>query len=589
LTVPVVERECALSDGTRLFYRAWLPPPGNQAPRAGLILLHRGHEHSGRFEDVVEALALPDVAVFAWDARGHGRSPGVRGYAPSFATPARDLDEFVRHLGRTHDLDPERVVVLGHSVGAVVAAAWIHDYAPRVAGLVLVSPAFHVKLYLPLALPGLRLLQRLRGRRPTFVRSYVRAGLLTHDAEEARRYDADPLITRMIAVNVLVGLRDTARRLIADAAAVRVSTLVLSAGSDWVVSLAAQRRFFRRLGSPTKRMRVFPGAYHDLLHERGRAEVLEEIRRFARECWERPGRLAPLVDADRAGYTREEYERLARPSRPLAPRTLAFAAQKALMRTVGQLSAGIRLGWRTGFDSGQSLDYVYENRARGALGLGRVIDRVYLDSPGWRGVRGRRAHLQALLGETIQRVAARRQPVRVVDIAAGPGRYVMEAVAAQGVPVDLLLRDQTPANVDAGRELARRHGWTGVRFEVADAFDADSLRALDPAPDIAVVSGLYELFPDNARVLASLRGLAGALGRALGGGYLVYTGQPWHPQLTMIARVLENREGRRWVMRRRTQEELDDLVRAAGFEKLETRVDEAGIFTVSLARIGGGP
>ena len=53
----------------------------------------------------------------------------------------------------------------------------------------------------------------------------------------------------------------------------------------------------------------------------------------------------------------------------------------------------------------------------------------------------------------------------------------------------------------------------------------------------------------------------------------------------MIARVLTNREGRPWIMRRRTQEELDDLVRAAGFEKQAMEIDREGIFTVSLASI----
>jgi hypothetical protein len=68
------------------------------------------------------------------------------------------------------------------------------------------------------------------------------------------------------------------------------------------------------------------------------------------------------------------------------------------------------------------------------------------------------------------------------------------------------------------------------------------------------------------------------------GGYLVYTGQPWHPQVEMIARVLINRDGKPWIMRRRTQEEMDDLVRAAGFEKIAMEIDPFGIFTVSLAR-----
>ncbi len=51
------------------------------------------------------------------------------------------------------------------------------------------------------------------------------------------------------------------------------------------------------------------------------------------------------------------------------------------------------------------------------------------------------------------------------------------------------------------------------------------------------------------------------------GGSLIYTNQPWHPQLELIARGLTDWDGKPWVMRRRTQAEMDDLVRAAGFEK----------------------
>jgi 1-acyl-sn-glycerol-3-phosphate acyltransferase len=68
-------------------------------------------------------------------------------------------------------------------------------------------------------------------------------------------------------------------------------------------------------------------------------------------------------------------------------------------------------------------------------------------------------------------------------------------------------------------------------------------------------------------VSASLAGLAEAIPA---GGYLVYTGQPWHPQLELIARALtSHRSGQAWIMRRRTQAEMDQLVAAAGFRKIE--------------------
>ena len=108
---------------------------------------------------------------------------------------------------------------------------------------------------------------------------------------------------------------------------------------------------------------------------------------------------------------------------------------------------------------------------------------------------------------------------------------------------------------------------------------------MTPRPTIAIVSGLYELFPDNELVLRSLQGLADALEP---GGHLLYTNQPWHPQVEFIARVLTNREGKPWIMRRRTQAEMDELVQLAGFTKLAQEIDPWGIFTVSLARRGQG-
>src|SRR5688572_27524628 len=91
----VVERTFRTWDGAELFYRAWLPAaPTDKA----LLLFHRGHEHSGRWQELIDALGLEDVAVFAWDARGHGRSPGERGYADSFGCMVRDVESFVRFV-----------------------------------------------------------------------------------------------------------------------------------------------------------------------------------------------------------------------------------------------------------------------------------------------------------------------------------------------------------------------------------------------------------------------------------------------------------------------------------------------------------
>ena len=93
-----VERSFQTHDGAEIFYRYW--PATNGDAAGAIVLFHRGHEHGGRMAHLVDELRMPDHAFYAWDARGHGRSPGERGYSPSFAASVRDVDCFMREIER---------------------------------------------------------------------------------------------------------------------------------------------------------------------------------------------------------------------------------------------------------------------------------------------------------------------------------------------------------------------------------------------------------------------------------------------------------------------------------------------------------
>ncbi|MBW9088637.1 bifunctional alpha/beta hydrolase/class I SAM-dependent methyltransferase [Rhizobium wenxiniae] len=575
----MIETAFASHDGVELFYRYW--PARSGTPKGAIVLLHRGHEHGGRVAHLVEELGLDDFAFYAWDARGNGRSPGERGHSPSFAHSVRDLDCFIRHICETGGFAMDQVSVVAQSVGAVLASTWVHDYAPGIRALVLASPAFDVKLYVPFARQGIALWQKLKGT--FFVNSYVKARFLTHDAERIASFESDPLITRPIASNILLELYEAADRVVADARAITVPTQLLISGSDFVVRHAPQHRFFENLGSTIKERHVLPGFYHDTLGERDRAKAVKKVRSFIIERFEDAPVVADLRQAHLSGYSRDEADRLATPLPISSLRGLYWALTRASIRLGGLFSEGIRTGLRTGFDSGSTLDYIYENDARGLGPGGRLIDRQFLDAIGWRGIRQRKVHLEELIGKAFARLKAEEKPVRVLDIAAGHGRYILDAVAASDVkPDSIRLQDYSPINVEKGTALIAERVLSDIAsFHRADAFDTAGLASIEPRPTLAVVSGLYELFPDNDAIEASLRGLSQALEP---GSLLLYTGQPWHPQLEMIARALtSHRGGQAWIMRRRTQQEMDQLVAAAGFRKIEQRIDKWGIFTVSLA------
>lgn len=570
-------------DGVSLFYRHW--PAADAQPNAArraIVMFHRGHEHGGRMAHLVEELGLQGFDFFAWDARGHGESPGERGDSPSFATSVRDVQTFIDHIASAYGIDTGDMVVLAQSVGAVVISTWAHDYAPKIRALVLASPAFKVKLYVPFARPGLKLMRAWRGN--FFVNSYVKAKFLSHDPQRIASFENDPLISRPISVNMLLGLYDAAERVVADAQAIQIPTQLLISGSDFVVHRKPQEQFFQRLGSLDKEMHILPGFFHDTLGERDRAHALARIRRFVLKAFEQPLQRPSLLDADRLGWSCAEAEELAAPLPKNSPRDLYWRATRASMRLGSNLSAGVKLGFETGFDSGSTLDYVYRNTPTGSSPIGRLIDRNYLNSIGWRGIRQRKVHAEELLRLAMGKLRESSSEVRIVDIAAGHGRYILESLEqGSDKPDSILLRDYSDINVRDGSALIEQKGLGSIaRFVKGDAFDKADLAALDPKPTLAVVSGLYELFASNAMVSDSLAGLAAAVEE---GGYLIYTGQPWHPQLELIARALtSHRGGEAWVMRRRSQAEMDQLVEAAGFRKLTQRIDEWGIFSVSLAQ-----
>ena len=567
------------ADGTALFYR--YRPAQNGNTRQAIILFHRGHEHSGRMMFVADELGFDDFAYFAWDARGHGNSPGERGDSPSMATSIADIQDFVHHIEREYDIPTENIAVIAQSVGAVLVSAWLHDYAPKIRCAVLASPAFKVKLYVPFARSGLKLMQKWRGN--FFVNSYVKSHYLSHNLERQQSYNNDPLITRAISVRILLGLYETAERVVADAQAITTPIQLLISGSDWVVHHAPQHDFYNRLGSHIKERHVLAGFYHDTLGEQNRELAFQEMRRFIRQRFDAPYQCVDVTQAHIHSDSRREADELATPLSPYSPRGAFWATYRAAMKLGAQWSEGLRIGKQTGYDSGSTLDYVYRNQAQGTNSLGKLIDQYYLNAIGWRGIRQRKVNIGKAIQLAFSKLRAAQQPIHVLDIAAGHGRYVLDALTETSRPDSVRLRDYSPINVAAGQKLiAERQLQDIVSFQEVNAYERANYQQLDPRPTLGIVSGLHELFPNNDLILQSLYGLGDAIET---GGYLIYTGQPWHPQLEMIARALtSHKEGNpNWVMRRRSQQEMDQLVEQAGFQKIHQWIDEDGIFTVSLA------
>ena len=448
----------------------------------------------------------------------------------------------------------------------------------------LASPAFKVKLYVPFALPGLRLMRALRGN--FFVKSYVKAKLLTHDPARIASYDADPLLARAISVDILLGLDEASERIVADAAAITLPTQLLISGSDWVVEHAPQHAFFDRLGTAHKEKHVLPGFFHDTLGEKDRARAARQGASLPPRASSTARRHAPTSRRRTgSGFTKDEADALALPLPALSARGLYWATTRAGLRFGGLVSEGIRLGHETGFDSGSTLDYVYRNEARGRTraSAGSSIASTSNRSAGAASGRESGTSRSCCATRCGACVRAASRCTSSTSPPAAAATCWMRCTDGVERPESIVLRDYAARNVRDGEAL--------IAANEARLTSPDSST---PTPSIARASrpsrrgrrsassrGSTSSSPTTRPCATSLAGLGDAIAA---GGFLVYTGQPWHPQLELIARALtSHRGGAAWVMRRRTQGEMDQLVEAAGFRKVAQRIDEWGIFTVSLA------
>ena len=579
-------------DGTAIYYRYWLTMPLEGIKKASqplrqVILLHRGHEHSGRLAELGEQFAMAGYQVFAWDARGNGRSGGIKDHAESVTELERDLDGFVQLVMGQTGIAIEDTLIVGSSIGAVLAAAWVHDYAPNIRGMILGTPALSIRLYLPFAIPSLKVARTLGLM--SRVSSYVKAQVLTHDKDAQQAYNADPLISNSISTDLLIDTHSTGQRLLDDAGAITVPTFVLCAGKDYVVDKQAERAFYEAINTPTKRWQLYPDSYHAIFHETNKADVFADCIEFAEQVFSTPVQAPDLSTAHLNSASKDKVDRLA--IKPFNPN---FAITRFAMQKFGHVSAAIATGLEHGFDSGHSLDHVYYNQPSGQNKFGQAVDKFYLNNIGWQGIRIRREHILELARLALADIEDKNQSSnksyqpKMLDIASGHGFYAFDLLT-EFADLHAELRDYEMHNIEALQAKAEQLAMVGkVVTSKKDAFDPASytnIRTKDASTDttafdIAIASGLFELFSDNTLPATALAGIYDSL---KSGGYLIYTNQPWHPEQEFISKTLNNHRGSSWVMRCRSQAEMDQLVDHAGFKKVKMRIDRFGIFTVSLA------
>lgn len=266
----------------------WPLPEGVPA-RGTVLLVHGLGEHIGRYAHVAERLNAWGFAVRGHDQHGHGQSAGVRGALPQDDRLLSDLAAVI-DATRARMSEGLPLILLGHSMGGLVAARAVSLGLRPVDALVLSSPALDVGKGAPL-----RALVRALDRIAPGLRlgNGIDAGRLSHDAAVVQAYRADPWVHDRISVRLAQFMFSAGPAVIACAPRWSVPTLLLYAGQDAAVRPAGSAAFARAAPPGRVTAQAFAALFHELFNEpaQDQARVFEALQTWL------AARFAPLTPA----------------------------------------------------------------------------------------------------------------------------------------------------------------------------------------------------------------------------------------------------------------------------------------------------
>jgi alpha-beta hydrolase superfamily lysophospholipase len=262
-------------DGLELFEQWWKP---RTETRGVLVIMHGLKDHSARYQSLGAAMAGQGVAVYAFDLRGHGRSAGRRVAVEHFEEYVDDLDAFIASVRQREGDKP--VFLFGHSMGGAIAAMLVATREPKLAGLVLSGPALALDLFpLTMALSvwvgdvlpnlgALKLPNENFSRDKAIVKAIGKDPLVYQDPGPART-------AAELGHGIAVIWKHVDR--------FTMPLLLLHGTKDMLTAPFGSVELHREAPASDKTLHIYPGLYHDLLHEPEKDKVLADISSWMSE------------------------------------------------------------------------------------------------------------------------------------------------------------------------------------------------------------------------------------------------------------------------------------------------------------------
>ncbi len=256
-----VEHIVKAHDGVSLISRRYAPEDA-AGDRRTLVIVHGASEHSFRYDHVARLFADRGWTVIVGDNRGHGRSGGNPMHVRRFEDYLKDLDA----VWKTHDLDPARTVLLGHSFGSLISARFAETRPEKLAMLVMLAPLLRLKVRVnPLVIAWGKLVSFLA---PTVrFESRIDPRDTTRDEVSLAAREADQMIHRFVTCGWFFEMRSALQAVWDEVETLQMPVLVAQGGGDRIVDPEVARPWLDLVPSHDKELKWLPGNYHELHNE----------------------------------------------------------------------------------------------------------------------------------------------------------------------------------------------------------------------------------------------------------------------------------------------------------------------------------
>lgn len=265
-----------------IFHQCWLP---EEPPKAILLVVHGLAEHSGRYMNLVNYFLPKGYAVYALDHLGHGKSDGQRVYVEKFQDYVATVKTFVNRVKEEQPDTP--LFMIGHSMGGLIAAAFLMDYQRDLSGAVLSSPGIKVPDSLSQALifAG-KILSIFMPRTGV---SQLDARGISRDPAVVEAFVNDPLVYKGKVTARLGGeMLKTMNQVIKQATAITLPLLIAQAGNDTLVDPLGAQLLHDRVGSKDKTLKIYKGLFHEIFNEPEHLQVLEDVHLWLKDHLPQP-------------------------------------------------------------------------------------------------------------------------------------------------------------------------------------------------------------------------------------------------------------------------------------------------------------